>query len=234
MCLAFTAQKIEQGRRGLLTKIEWCDETINPVKGLCKYACPYCYARRMYNRFRWDPEVRWHYGASDWNKLRKLPAGSRIFVGSTHDLMGEWIPSSWISGSIIPHCADLSQYTFIFLTKNPGRYAAFDWPANCWLGTTVTTNEDLARLDVLYDQEIEIHRGNKLFVSFEPLLQDLTNLNGWHLQVISWAIIGGLTPKPIHRQEWVDELINGLDVCGIPVFVKKNAGYAKERKEFPR
>lgn len=32
------------------TKIEWCDSTWNPVTG-CKHDCPYCYARRIADRF---------------------------------------------------------------------------------------------------------------------------------------------------------------------------------------
>lgn len=37
------------------TKIEWCDETWNPVT-VCLHTCEYCYARRMTARFsgRWD------------------------------------------------------------------------------------------------------------------------------------------------------------------------------------
>ena len=45
------------------TKIEWTDYTINPVKGLCPMACSYCYARAMYKRFRWNPEIRY----DDWS-----------------------------------------------------------------------------------------------------------------------------------------------------------------------
>ncbi len=37
------------------TKIEWCDATWNPVTG-CRHNCPYCYARRMAQRFAgYDP-----------------------------------------------------------------------------------------------------------------------------------------------------------------------------------
>lgn len=39
------------------TKIPWCDFTINPVKGLCPMACPSCYARRRYKRFKWIEEL---------------------------------------------------------------------------------------------------------------------------------------------------------------------------------
>ena len=34
----------------LKTKIEWCDSTWNPITG-CRHKCPYCYARRMAERF---------------------------------------------------------------------------------------------------------------------------------------------------------------------------------------
>ena len=40
------------------TKIEWCDYTINPIKGICKNNCWYCYAIRMYKRFGWNPKIR--------------------------------------------------------------------------------------------------------------------------------------------------------------------------------
>ena len=32
------------------TKIEWCDYTFNPISG-CLHGCPYCYARRIAERF---------------------------------------------------------------------------------------------------------------------------------------------------------------------------------------
>lgn len=39
----------------LKTRIEWCDATWNPVTG-CRHKCPYCYARRMAQRFAgYDP-----------------------------------------------------------------------------------------------------------------------------------------------------------------------------------
>lgn len=43
----------------LKTNIEWCDSTWNPVTG-CRHECPYCYARRIAERFDgYDPQ----YGA---------------------------------------------------------------------------------------------------------------------------------------------------------------------------
>ncbi|GAH61451.1 unnamed protein product [marine sediment metagenome] len=63
--------------------IEWTDWTLNPIKGKCPVACPYCYARKMYDRFRWNPEVR--FVPSVFNDLPKKPV--RVFVGSTMELV---------------------------------------------------------------------------------------------------------------------------------------------------
>lgn len=38
------------------TKIDWCDYTWNPVTG-CLHGCPYCYARRMAQRFGRSTEI---------------------------------------------------------------------------------------------------------------------------------------------------------------------------------
>ena len=85
------------------TKIEWVKnpdgsqgETINPVKGLCPVGCSYCYARAMYKRFKWDPEIRFDNKA--WRKIlydiESYKNPSRIFVGSTIELFGEWVEMS--------------------------------------------------------------------------------------------------------------------------------------------
>ena len=45
------------------TKIEWTDYTWNPIKGLCPVDCKlpdgrsYCYAKRIYQRFKWNPKI---------------------------------------------------------------------------------------------------------------------------------------------------------------------------------
>ena len=51
--------KIE-GLKMQKSKIEWCDYVANPVKGVCQDQCPYCYAKRMYKRFKWNPEKGWN------------------------------------------------------------------------------------------------------------------------------------------------------------------------------
>ncbi len=53
------------------SKIEWLQNSIdgssgysaNPIKGICQQGCDYCYAIKMYKRFKWSPEVRYDHTA---------------------------------------------------------------------------------------------------------------------------------------------------------------------------
>ena len=202
------------------TKIEWCDFTVNPIKGLCKYACSYCYARRMYKRFHWDEEVRLDMNQLD--KIAKIKTPSKIFVCSTHDLFGDWIPDSWIF-KIITELHRYPQHTFLLLTKNPQRYKNFSFRDNFWLGQTVLSKEIFVYLPDFK---------NIKFISFEPLLNE--NIGDYYYKGINWFIIGGLTPKPKHTIKAVESILLQADRFGVPVFIKDNTHYPKERKEFPQ
>jgi protein gp37 len=201
---------------------EWSEKSVNPVKGLCQYACPYCYARRLYTRFKWNPTVTLALQAFD-SLPKKKP--KRVFCCSTHDVMGPWIPDQWIR-SIIEECRVRTQHTFFFLSKNPQRYASFVWPENCWLGTTA---EDGQKADQRC-YELGKVVCSKRFWSFEPLLGPIVPKFVEYRP--DWLIIGGLTPKPIHETEWIDSLCEQADMAHVPVFVKGN-GYPQRRREFP-
>lgn len=208
------------------TKIEWCDYSWNPVKGLCPTGCWYCYARAMYKRFKWNPELR-----LDQKELSQLilfkttyPAPKRIFVGSTIDLFHPQIPKDWIE-TIVNLTGLCPEHTFIFLTKFPARYAEFDFPKNCWLGVTVTRVDDLWRLCELNNTGCK----NLRFCSIEPFLCGLGDIGGayyWEKHQIKWLIIGALTgPKaqkhPVNRT-WVETLLEDAKYANIPVFLKPN------------
>src|SRR3990167_8885005 len=84
------------------TKIEWVRNedgtqgcTINPVKGLCPMGCSYCYARAMYKRFKWNPEIRYDR-LQTYITPFEIKRPSRIFVGSTMELFGDWIKKEWL------------------------------------------------------------------------------------------------------------------------------------------
>jgi len=78
-------------------------------------------------------------------------------------------------------------------------------------------------------QDLEVK--NIKFVSFEPLLGEFpTNLN---LKMIDWVIIGGLTPRPVHQEEWVDQIVGKARKEKIPVFLKDNLGRGGSVRELP-
>ena len=204
--------------------IGWADFTLNPVKGLCPNSdCPLfpdrCYARRMYKRFKWEPGLRFYPIKDD--DLPKKP--SRIFVGSTMELFGEWVDAFWMD-SIFKSVKDNPQHTFIFLTKRPENLVKWSsFPDNCWVGVSVTANGDMTKAFYGLSQI----KAAKTFISFEPLLGDIgiKDHRPFKSAWLSWVIIGQLTPIKRDIQpkiEWVSEIVEAADKAGIPVFLKYN------------
>jgi len=210
------------------TKIEWCDYTINPVKGLCPMHCKtpegyeYCYAageRGLYKRFKWNPEIR--FDQTVFFGLPQKP--SKVFVGSTIELFGDWVKPEWLE-TIFTICRQHNKHTFIFLTKQPQNLIKWSpFPENCWVGVSVCNDK---MLDVAVDKLEDIDAKVK-FISFEPLLEHLTlSLDyAFYYSGISWVVIGQQTPiKDVTRPKvtWISEIILAADKAEIPVFVKNN------------
>jgi protein gp37 len=205
------------------TKIEWVKNqdgthgyTINPVKGLCPMACTYCYARRMYKRYKWDETIRME---PDWvEDLPKKP--SRVFVGSTMELFGDWV-EDWMWDSIWAYVNDYPQHTFIFLTKQPHNLIKWSpFPPNCCVGVSATN-------DVMFHNavsQLALVNASVKFISCEPLLSSM-NVAWVNPDVIQWLIIGQQTPvskKTEPKVEWIKEIVEAADNAGIPVFLKDN------------
>lgn len=217
------------------TKIEWVRNqdgsqgyTINPVKGLCKNNCWYCYAAKMYKRFGWDKHIRLDLNV--FGDIQKLKKPSKIFVGSMHDIFGNWIPHHWISEVIdMVSRGEFQKHIFIFLTKFSKRYIEFQFPKNCWLGVTITGKENYQS----FRHGVFSGMDNIRFISYEPLLAEPEPITKY--LSLDWIIIGGLTPKPVHKKEWVQDIINQARELDIPVFIKDNCHYEKEYlREFPK
>ena len=203
------------------TKIEWCDETWNPVHG-CTHAgspgCDMCYARRMARRLQGRcgyPEAPDYFKVTlrpdrleqplKWRKPR------RVFVVSMGDLFHEDVPLEFFV-KILNVIAETPQHIYQFLTKRPARmnkmicavedlqFDRFDslFP-NIWLGVTVE-NQDTAdgrRAD------LEATPAAVKFVSYEPAL-GLMDWTGW--EFVDQIISGGETgprarpsPRNAHR-----------------------------------
>lgn len=224
------------------TKIEWADYTWNPVTG-CKHGCPYCYAERMSKRFAGDFEPKFHDGRlGDLQKVKKTLSRAKIFVVSMGDLFGEWVPSGWIH-EVIEACKKSPIHTYLFLTKNPKRYAEvyrsyLDYRYYMWFGATVTDNDSFH--SVGYDLfeatgADEKKRANR-FLSIEPLLGEISHQQlEMNVHVFDWVIVGAQTgpgavkPKP----EWVQSIIEQCKAADVPLFLKDNLNWPEKIQEFP-
>ncbi len=208
------------------TKIEWVKNpdgaqgyVWNPVIG-CKRGCSYCYAKKINNRFKYikdfsKPEWR----PSSFHKpMPKEP--SRIFVNSMSDIC--YWEKSWLK-IVLSTIIDYPQHTFIFLTKDESVYEKYNFPVNCWLGVTQTHG---------YITQRWINKGNINFISIEPFLNPAI-LGFLVRNACNWIIIGGLTPKAVHKKVWVDDIIEEARENKIPLFLKNNLHYTKKIQEFP-
>jgi protein gp37 len=90
-------------------------------------------------------------------------------------------------------------------------------PDNVWLGTTVTSTDDLGR-----SSEILKHKASLHFVSVEPMLGYIPYET---ILGMDWIIIGRLTghgknrdPKPHHLFLLVDQCKRAK----VPIFIKNN------------
>jgi len=211
------------------SKIEWLKDatgnlgySINPVKGLCPEACEFCYARRMYKRFKWPEYLRLDPICAE--SLFNIKKPSKIFIGSTMELFGEWIRPEWMQ-FIFRTVKTFPEHTFIFLTKKPENLQKWSpFPDNCWIGATTHTAWS-------YDEAIEhlqhIEAPLK-FLSFEPLC-DRIDIHSKQLEKagIKWVILGQETPisKKVHLPwQWFSEVVEAADNATphIPVFLKNN------------
>lgn len=194
--------------------------TWNPVKGKCSHGCSYCYMRR------WGEQKPIRL---DEKELKtKIGKGKTIFVGSGTDMWAEDVPSSWIE-SVLEYCDQWVESTYLFQTKNPGRYLDFEIPTNYILGTTIETN----RWDeyVMGETTLPINRcramaeiTNQKFVTIEPVLEFDLEEFAEMINTIKpdWVNIGADScgnnlPEP--SKEKVDKLISLLDS---KIVIKKN------------
>ena len=216
------------------TTIEWTQKTWNPVTGCTKYSqgCKHCYAARMANRLKAMGNPRYTQGFNiqlhhdlldvprQWNKPQL------IFVNSMSDLFHEEVPLHYIQ-SVFQTMVETPWHTYQVLTKRAERLqklaAHLPWPKNVWMGTSVENQEVIHRINHLRQTPAHLR-----FLSLEPLLGPLTNLN---LLGIDWVIVGGESgPKarPMEAQ-WVRDIRDQCLSQQVPFFFKQWGGTNKKK-----
>ena len=238
--------------------------TWNPVWG-CRNHCEYCYARGIAKRFAGvmaEYEVDEIYGGSiDSNSLtayyeekkddienfkpiflhsqfdKKFPKKpQRIFIGSMSEIR-HW-ELSWIF-DVLQKVEQYPQHIFQFLTKFPQVYLNFSFPKNCWLGITITKNDDFynGAYNFVFPKGVKSNYSNIRYISFEPLLGRILDLEV--LKYFDWIIVGAETGnrkgKIIPKKEWVKNIVDYCRGVGIPIYLKDSLKdiYPEEIKEFP-
>ena len=194
------------------TSIEWTESVWNPVTGCNKVSagCKNCYAETMARRLQ-AIGVRGYENGFEVSLLpdrldqplsRKRP--TMYFVNSMSDLFHEKVGFGFID-RVFGTIRETGHHVYQILTKRPERMRRYfvrrEVPSNVWLGVSAENRKHGApRIDVLR----EIDAGVR-FVSAEPLLEDLGELN---LSGIHWVIVGGESgaeARPM-RPEWADSI----------------------------
>ena len=175
-----------------------------------------------------------HYRLDDYRGRK----GRMIFVCSMGDLFGEFIPDDWIK-EVFAVCAAAPQHRYLFLTKNPQRYARLQkydelrdsvplpYGENMWYGTTATNEETIKDALALG----ELKGKYRTFISIEPLHGDVAATEEWRKIMYysawaKWIIIGAESGnrrgkiKP--ERKWIEQIVATCRESNTPVFMKES------------
>ena len=217
------------------SKIAWCHHTLNFWQGCSEVSkeCAGCYARTLME----NKKQRFHVLrlTQTWRSAYRLNAEAAaegkcalIFVSSMTDFWhpgaDPWRADAW---EVMRDCQNV---IWLMLTKRPERIRLDlpqDWETNfqhCWLGTTCGLRSSYSRVDVL--------RGipcSKRFLSIEPLLEDLSDID---LTGIDWILVGGMSGEKSATMamdlQWAAQLYDKTRRSGARFFWKQVAATRNE------
>jgi protein gp37 len=215
------------------SNIEWTEMTWNPTTGCEKISagCKFCYAEIMSKRlqamglkkYKDNFEVRIHEDALDtpytWKNSKV------VFVNSMSDLFHKDIPLEFIK-KVFKVMNNNPQHVFQVLTKRADRllelHTELKWTHNIWMGVSVENEKVIDRIDFLRNINARVK-----FLSLEPLLGPLPNLN---LENIDWVIVGGESgrkPRPMDA-DWVIDIQEQCKDKDVAFFFKQWGGKNKK------
>lgn len=229
------------------TKIEWCETTWNPVTG-CFHNCPYCYARRIAERFG-------RYEGVDGVNIKLFSNlacySSNIVVEKRPDnpYPAKFAPTfhryrlneyekkkgrnifvcsmadlfgSWVPNSwieeIFKACEKAPQHNYLFLTKNPARYVEL-------INNTDFFVKSKSNMWFGYSYTGKASKqwwnpDYNIFASVEPILEPI------EVPRCKWLIVGAETgrrkDRVVPKREWIEHLVYYCGKWGIPLFMKSS------------
>lgn len=216
------------------TSIEWTEMTWNPTTGCSKVSqgCKFCYAEIMSKRlkamgvekYKDNFEVRTHY--QELETPYKWKKSKVVFVNSMSDLFHEDVPLDFIQ-KVFKVMRDNPHHLFQVLTKRAERLEALNpylkWSHNIWMGVSVENHKVKDRINNLRETNARTK-----FLSLEPLIGPLTNLN---LNGIDWVIVGGESgrnPRPMDA-DWVIDIQKQCEENEVAFFFKQWGGKNKKK-----
>lgn len=216
------------------SNIEWTESTWNPLTGCSKVSpgCKNCYAERLAVRLHamGQPnyvngfELTMHEHALELPLRWKKP--QTIFVNSMSDLFQEDVPIKFIQ-KVFDVMKGAHWHRYQILTKRSERLlelsSQLNWTSNIWMGVSVENEDYTFRIDHLRETGARIK-----FLSLEPLLGPLNNLN---LEHIDWVIVGGESgpgARPMHKS-WVIDILEQCQKAEVPFFFKQWGGRNKKK-----
>ena len=214
--------------------IEWTESTWNPVTGCNKISpgCKHCYAERLSKRLKAMGQENYKRGFKLTLQPHMLerPLGWKtpqtIFVNSMSDLFHKDVPLEYIQ-RVFDVMKRAYWHRFQVLTKRGDRLAELneflDWSPNVWMGVSVENKDYIHRIDKLRKTNAEIK-----FLSLEPLLGELNNLN---LTGIDWVIVGGESGPGARKMDksWVTDIRDQCEMANVAFFFKQWGGVQKKK-----
>lgn len=216
--------------------IEWTEATWNPTTGCTKISqgCKNCYAATLSKRLKamgikkYKNNFKFTQHENEVDLPLKWKKPKKIFVNSMSDLFHEEAKMEFIA-SCFDTMIKADWHIYQVLTKRPEKmvefskisksYFGFQIPNHIWMGTSVENNETTWRIRELRKVKCYVK-----FISFEPLLEEINNVN---LSGIDWAIIGGESGhhyRPVEKK-WIQSIIKQCKQQNVKVFFKQWGGF---------
>jgi len=185
------------------TKIEWAENVWNPTTGCDRVSdgCDLCYMfAEVENRLQHRVGAKYTHGTAvtlhpgSLRDMAKVTVPSKVFVNSMSDLFHEAIPDEYVF-EVFEAMAAAPWHLYMILTKRATRLRelgpSLPWADHVMMGVSVEDASQVSRINDLRECG-----ARRLFVSFEPLLDSVSDATGRvDLSGIDYAIAGGESKK---------------------------------------